>query len=60
MIENFNAQETLILRENLILRGIRGSILGIFLVTELITMNFRLCESVLEESLEFLSNLKLR
>ena len=51
MIKNFNAQETLILQ------GIRGNILGISLVTELITMNFRLCESVLEESLEFLSNL---
>ena len=38
MIENFNAQETLILRETLILQGIRGSILGISLVTELITI----------------------
>ena len=38
MIENFNAQETLILRETLILQGIRGSILGISLATVLITI----------------------
>ena len=40
MIENFNAEETLNLRETSILQGIRGSILGISLVTELITIDW--------------------